>query len=179
MSKKILIISSSPRRGSNSDALCDEFMRGAVDAGHEVEKVALRDVTVNPCRGCGACSFHALPCPQRDDAPSIVRRMVEADVIVMGTPVYFYSMSAQMKALIDRTCGPYTEMRGKEFYVIATAAEDDEWIMGRVMTGFQGFFDCLEEPVVRGTLFCGGVTHVGDIEGNGALGEAYQMGRQV
>lgn len=105
--------------------------------------------------------------------------MLEAEVIVMGTPVYFYSMSAQMKTLIDRCCGPYTEMKNKEFYFIATAAEDDEKIMDRIVTSFSGFLDCLENPAVRGTVFCGGVWHAGEIKGNAALQKAYEMGKNI
>ena len=155
--KNVLILSSSPRRGGNSDTLCDEFMQGAIESGHRVEKVFLRDKTIHPCTGCGVCSQYKKPCPQKDDAAEIIGKMLAADVIVMATPVYFYAMSAQMKTLIDRCCGPYTEMKNKEFYFIATAAEEDNGIMDRIVANFMGFLDCLENPTVKGTLFCGGV----------------------
>ena len=105
--------------------------------------------------------------------------MLAADVIVMGTPVYFYAMSAQMKMMIDRCCGPCTEMKNKEFYFIATAAEEDETIMDRIVANFMGFLDCLENPTVKGTLFCGGVWHAGEIKGSPKLQEAYEMGSLV
>ena len=108
--KNVLILSSSPRRGGNSDTLCDEFMQGAIESGHRVDKVFLRDKTIHPCTGCGVCSQYKKPCPQKDDAAEIIGKMLAADVIVMATPGYFYAMSAQMKTLIDRCCGPYTEM---------------------------------------------------------------------
>lgn len=179
MAKKVLILSSSPRRGGNSDRLCDRFMAGAQQAGHEVEKIFLKDRRIGYCTGCGACYGGAGPCPQKDDAAGVIGKMVEADVIVMATPVYFYAMSAQMKTLIDRCCGPYTEMKNKEFYFIATAAEDDNGIMDRIVTNFMGFLDCLENPTVKGTLFCGGVWHVGEIEGNPTLRQAYEQGKRV
>ena len=119
------------------------------------------------------------PCPQKDDAAEIIGKMLAADVIVMATPVYFYAMSAQMKTLIDRCCGPYTEMKNKEFYFIATAAEEDNGIMDRIVANFMGFLDCLENPTVKGTLFCGGVWHVGEIEGNPTLRQAYEQGKRV
>ena len=125
MAKKVLILSSSPRRGGNSDTLCDEFMRGATESDHEVEKIFLRDKTIHYCTGCSTCSLYQKPCPQKDDAAEIIEKMVNADVIVMATPVYFYTMSAQMKTLIDRCCGRYTEMNDKEFYFIVTAAEEN------------------------------------------------------
>ena len=160
MSKNILILSSSPRRGGNSDTLCDEFMRGAIESGNQVEKIFLRDKNIHPCTGCSVCSRYKKPCPQKDDAAEVIEKMLAADVIVMGTPVYFYAMSAQMKMMIDRCCGPYTEMKNKEFYFIATAAEEDD-------------------PTVKGTLFCGGVWHAGEIKGSPKLQEAYEMGRLV
>lgn len=84
-----------------------------------------------------------------------------------------------MKTLIDRCCGPYTEMKNKEFYFIAAAAEEDAGIMNRVVDSFRGFLDCLENPVIQGTVFCGGVWHVGEIEGKPALQEAYEIGKRV
>lgn len=176
MSKNILILSSSPRRGGNSDRLCDEFLRGAAEAGHRAEKIFLRDATIAPCMGCSVCSRDGKPCPQRDDAAAIIAKMVAADVIVLATPVYFYAMSAQMKTLIDRCCGEYLKMTDKEFYFIATAAEEDERIMDRIVANFMGFLDCLERPTLKGTVFCGGVWHVGEIAGSPKLQEAYRMG---
>lgn len=179
MSKKVLILSSSPRRGGNSDTLCDEFLRGAAESGNEVEKIFLRDKTLHPCLGCSVCSQYGKPCPQKDNAAEIIQKMLDAEVIVMATPVYFYSMSAQMKALIDRCCGIYKDMKHKQFYFIATAAEEDPGIMNRVVTSFSGFLDCLEDPEIKGTVFCGGVWHVGEIKGKPVLQEAYEMGKSI
>ena len=179
MSKNILILSSSPRLGGNSDTLCNELMRGAIEGKNQVEKIFLRDKTIYPCTGCGVCSQYQKPCPQKDDAAEIIGKMLAADVIVMGTPVYFYAMSAQMKILIDRCCGPYTEMKNKEFYFIATAAEENEEIMDRIVANFMGFLDCLENPEVKGTVFCGGVWHAGEIKGSPKLQEAFEMGKRA
>lgn len=179
MTKKVLILSSSPRRGGNSDTLCNEFMRGAIESGNEAEKVFLRDKTIHYCTGCSTCSLHGKPCPQKDDAAEIIEKMVAADVIVMATPVYFYTMSAQMKTLIDRCCGLYTEMKNKEFYFIVTAAEDDRKLMERTVDTFQGFLDCLENPTIKGVVHGTGVWHVGEIKDKPALREAYEMGKEI
>lgn len=179
MAKNILILSSTPRRGGNSDRLCDEFLRGAAEAGHRAEKIALRAHKINFCTGCGACSEHGLSCPQKDDAAAIVEQMIAADVIVMATPVYFYTMCAQMKALIDRCCARYTEISGKEFYFILTAAENDKPMMERTVEGFRGFLDCLTDPREKGTVYGLGAWKIGEIEGNPALQQAYEMGRNA
>ena len=83
MSKKVLILSSSPRRGGNSDRLCDEFLKGAEAAGNDVEKIFLKDKHINSCTGCSVCSMYGKPCPQKDDAAEVVEKMIAADVIVM------------------------------------------------------------------------------------------------
>ena len=76
--KKILILSSSPRRGGNSDTLCDEFLRGAIESGNEAEKIFLRDKNINYCTGCSVCSMYGKPCPQKDDMSEIKTKMEPA-----------------------------------------------------------------------------------------------------
>ena len=143
MSKKILIISSSPRKGGNSDLLCDEFMKGARGAGHDVEKVRLAEKRIGYCRGCGVCNdTHA--CLQKDDMEELLDKLLEADVIVLATPVYFYTLCGQMKTFIDRTVPRYLDIRDKEFYFILAAAEDNRANMERTVECFRGFLDCLE-----------------------------------
>ncbi|WP_148372453.1 flavodoxin family protein [Bacteroides bouchesdurhonensis] len=179
MSKKVLILSSSPRRGGNSDRLCDEFLKGAEAAGNDVEKIFLKDKQINYCTGCSVCSMYGKPCPQKDDAADIIEKMIGADVIVMATPVYFYTMCAQMKTLIDRCCARYLEIRNKEFYFIIAAAEESVPMMERTIEGFRGFLDCLEEPIEKGVVYGIGAWKVGEIEGKLSMVEAYEMGKNV
>ena len=110
-------------------------MEGAREAGLEVEKVFLKDLKINYCTGCNRCYNGEHPCPQRDDAAGVLEKMVAADVIVMATPVYFYTVCGQMKTLIDRCCARYTEMTDKEFYFILTAAEESIPIRRAAQTG--------------------------------------------
>lgn len=179
MGRKVLILSSSPRRGGNSDTLCDEFLRGAIEAGNDAEKIFLADKKIGYCTGCSVCSLYGKPCPQNDDAAEVIDKMLAAEVIVMATPVYFYTMSAQMKTLIDRCCGPYTEMKNKEFYFILTAAEEERDKMLRTIDTFQGLLDCLDNPVIKGVVYGLGVWHVGEIKDKPAMAEAYEMGRSI
>ena len=96
MNKKVLILSASPRREGNSDTLCNEFLRGAKEAGHDAEKIFLRDKKINYCTGCGLCNDNGYTdCSQKDDATEIIEKMVQADVIVMATPVYFYTKPSE------------------------------------------------------------------------------------
>ena len=145
MCKKVLVLSSSPRKGGNSDTLCDQFIKGAQESGNDVEKIYLRNKRINYCTGCGTCNLQK-PCPQKDDAAEVIDKMVKADVIVLATPVYFYTMSAQMKTLIDRSCARYTEISNKDFYFIATMAETEANRIERTFESLRGFTDCLEGP---------------------------------
>ena len=156
-----------------------EFMKGALEAGNEVEKIVLKDKTVHPCTGCSVCSMYGKPCPQKDDAAEIVEKMIAADVIVMATPVYFYTMCGQMKIMIDRCCARYTEITNKEFYFIIAAAEDNKAMMERTIDGFRGFLDCLEGPQEKGTVYGIGAWKVGEIKDTPYMQEAYNMGKMV
>ena len=77
MSKKVLVLSSTPRKGGNSDVLCDKFTQGAKEVGHSVEKINLREKHINYCTGCGACT-RGMTCPQKDDATEIIQKMIDA-----------------------------------------------------------------------------------------------------
>lgn len=179
MNKNILIISSSPRRGGNSDLLCDQFLAGAEQAGHTTEKIFLRDKKINYCTGCGTCFNREKPCPQKDDMAEILQKMIDADVMVMATPVYFYTMCGQMKTLIDRTCARYTEITEKEFYFIVTAADENKNAMNRTLEEFRGFLDCLSKPIEKETIYGTGAWQVGDIKQLSAMQDAYNAGKNV
>lgn len=179
MSKKVLVISASPRKGGNSDTLCDEFIRGAQETGNEAEKIFLRDRKISYCTGCGVCNgTHR--CVQQDDMAVILDKMVKADVIVLATPVYFYTMDAQMKTMIDRTVPRYTEISNKDFYFIVTAADTDRGMLERTAEGLRGFTkDCLPNAHEKGVVFGTGAWQIGEIKNSPAMRQAYEMGKTV
>lgn len=177
--KNVLILSASPRRGGNSDTLCDRFAEGAREAGHTVEKIFTRDKKIGYCVGCGYC-FTAHKCSQKDDMAEIIEKMLAADVIVFATPVYFYSMDAQMKTLIDRTTPRYEDMRDKECYFILTAADTEKANLERTMEAFRGFTeDCLDGAKECGVIYGTGAWNMGEIQGTPAFNEAYEMGKGI
>lgn len=181
MSKKVLIISSSPRKGGNSDVLCDKFLEGAVSAGNEVEKIFLKDKKINYCIGCGFCTKNDYTgCSQKDDdAMEIIDKMIEADVIVLGTPVYFYTMCAQLKTLIDRCCSKYTRILNKEFYYIATAGEDADTALNGTVASLDCFLECLSGAELKGTIRGAGLWQYGDVNTSKYIEQAYEMGKAV
>lgn len=177
MSKNILTIVSSPRKGGNSEILVDEFIAGAKEAGHMVKKVCLRDKKISPCLACEACLKNGGTCVQKDDMAEILEQLVAADVIVLSTPVYYYSVSAQLKMMIDRTLAGGEKMKNKEFYFIATAA-DGPYAMECTMNDMQGFVNCVPGSVVKGKVY-GSAFGVGEIrtKGKDTLEEAYAYGK--
>ncbi len=158
--------------------LCDEFMKGALEAHHQVDKVLLREKKIGYCMGCGACQ-RAGQCAQKDDMADVLDSMVAADVIVLATPVYFYTMCAQMKTAIDRTVPRYTEIANKAFYFIVTAADGNKAALERTIEGFRGFTSCLDGAKEKGIIYGTGAWKVGDIAGSPAMRQAYEMGRAL
>jgi multimeric flavodoxin WrbA len=179
MAKKVLIVSASPRKGGNSDLLCDQFMRGAKEAGNQAEKIFLRNKRINHCVACGACQGNGGNCVQKDDMPEVLDKMIAADVIAMATPVYFYTMNGQMKTLIDRTYSRYTKISNKEMYFIVTAADGRKQAMERTLEGFRGFTSCLHGAREKGIIYGTGAWKEGDIKGSQAMTQAYEMGKKV
>lgn len=179
MKKRVLIISSSPRKGGNSETLAAYFARGAQEAGHQVETVYLREKQIAFCRGCFGC-LKLGHCVINDDAVDIVARMHDADVLVFATPVYYYCVSGQLKTILDRANPLYdSDYAFTKAYLLATAAEDAAETFEGTEKAAQGWVDCFPRCTLDGTVFAGGVNEVGDITGHPALEQAYQMGREV
>lgn len=179
MTKNILVISSSLRNHSNSEILADAFIKGAEAAGHDVEKVSLKNKSIAFCKGCLACQKIGT-CVIKDDAPAITEKMCQADVIVFATPVYYYGMSGQLKTMLDRANALFTaDYKFREIYALISAAEDEPYTPEKTITGIQGWIDCFENVKLAGTVFAGGVTAENDIAGHQALKEAEELGKNA
>ena len=120
-------------------------------------------------------------CVKNDDANELVEKMLSADVIVLATPVYFYSMDAQLKALIDRSVSRWNDFgrfNGTEFWHIITAADTNHDIMSATLEGLRGFMrDCMEGTVERGVLYGTGAYEKGEVRNLPVFKEAYEAGR--
>ncbi len=177
--KKVLAVSTSPRLHSNSEMLLDEFVRGAKEAGNDVEKVSLRGRDLRFCKGCMAC-MKTLKCVIKDDAVEIVEKIGNADVVAFATPIYYYEMSGQMKTLLDR-CNPLYEadFKFRDIYMLTAAAEDEPQVPERAVNGLGGWIDCFKGVKLAGSVFAGGVTAPGEAAGHPSLKLAYEMGKGV
>lgn len=177
--KKVLIISTSLRGSSNSHRLAESFAKGAEESGNDVELITLHHKNIKFCIGCLNC-VDTGRCVINDDAPEIVGKMHDADVIVFATPIYYYEMSGQMKTLLDRANPLYDrDYRFTDIYMLTSAAEDEEYTPKRAISGLGGWIDCFERAHLAGSVFAGGVNAPDEIMGHKALEEAYILGKSV
>jgi len=177
MAKKIVILSATPRRGGNSELLCEEFLRGAAQAGHAAELVRLREQRIGYCTACEACQKNGGRCVQPDDMAAVLEKLIAADVIVLATPVYFYTMNARLKTVIDRCYARYAAISDKEFYFLVTAAVGRKELLERTVESLRGFTAGLDGARERGVVYGSGAWSAGDIKKSPAMAEAFALGK--
>ena len=177
--KKVIVISTSLRRGSNSDMLAEKFVEGAKTAGNDVEKISLVGKNIQFCKGCLGCQKLG-HCIINDDVNDIMAKVLQADVVCWATPIYYYEMSGQMKTLIDRMNAMYSQdYQFRDVYLLTTAAENETETPKRAETGLTGLIDCYPKSRLAGTLFCGGVNEAREIAENPKLQEAFNLGKNL
>lgn len=181
MSKNVLVLMGSPRKRGNTDRLSDELIRGAQEAGHQVEKICLKDRKINSCLDCGACQRNGGPCVQKDDMGDIYEKWLAADVVVLASPVYFYTWSAQMKAVLDRTFAIEQKVKDTAFYLISAGAAPTEDYMKLMLESFRKYIGCFRAGGNRegGYVFGLGTNAPEDVAGTEAMTKAYEMGRAL
>ena len=176
----VLVISTSLRAKSNSDILAESLMAGAKEAGHEVAYISLKGKEIKFCTGCLACQ-KTQKCVQKDDAIAIAEKVKNADTLVFVTPIYYYEMSGQMKTLLDRLNPLYSsDYQFRKIYMLTVAAEDEEYVPEKAVSGLQGWIDCFEKAELAGSLFCGGINAPGEAgEKDVGQNEAYLFGKSM
>lgn len=181
MRKKIIILNGSPRKSGNTAALIAAFTKGAEEAGNQVTAFFLDSMNIHGCKGCfGGGKNPDSPCVQKDDMDKIYPVYKEADVVVLATPLYYWTISGQLKCAFDRLfavaeCDPNYRNPKKE-RALLMAAEGN---------GFEEtlyWYDHLETHLgwkSIGKVLCGGVMDIGDIKGKAELEQAFQLGRSI
>ena len=138
MNKQILIVKGSPRKNGNTAAMADSFAKGAYESGNIITEIGLKDKIIGDCMGCGACQKQNGTCVQKDDMTEIYDAMKKADVIVLASPVYFYTWTSLMKRMVDRTFAVEPILTNKKFYLLSAGAAPEEKYMQmtvlRIMT---------------------------------------------
>ena len=181
MSKKIIILNGSPRKNGNTTALTAEFTKGAEEAGNTVTEFFLASMNINGCKGCfGGGKNPDSPCVQKDDMEKIYPVYKEADIVVLASPLYYWTISGQLKTAFDRLfavaeCDP-NYRNPKKQSVLIMAAE------GAGFEESEHWYDDLKKHIgwhSLGKVLCGYVMQPGDIEGKKELVDAYELGKSI
>ncbi len=180
MPKKIIVISTSLRENANSDILADEFIKGALENQNDVEKISLKGKNISFCKGCLACQKLG-KCVIEDSVNEIIEKVKEADVLVWATPVYYYTMSGQMKTLMDRMNALYSlDYKFREIYLIATAADAPKTAIKGTLDALECWMSCFGGVKLMGAIEGTGLTSPNEVKAhNNYLFEAYNMGKSV
>lgn len=180
---KILAVVGSPRKGGNTDILVERVIQGAEEAGALVERVFLADLDIAPCDGCGSCK-HSGICVLDDDMTPLYEKLLESDGWVLGTPVYCWGPSAQMKAFIDRWyafCHDAYRWRvkGKWAVLVSPFADESPSTTAYLEGMLTELFNFLEMEFV-GKVTVPSVSEKGEVLGHpAALDQAYKMGKVI
>lgn len=176
---KIVVLSGSMRRGGNTDLLVEAFVKGAVK-NNEVHVISVADYKVNPCIGCNSCFVReGNLCFQKDDMDIIYKKLAEADMIVIASPVYFYGISAELKAIIDRLHTPLRNtFKVKTLGLLLVAAATLPAVFDSIEVQYKLILDFFKLQDA-GRVLVYGVKDKGDIRGNKALDKAYKLGRSI
>jgi multimeric flavodoxin WrbA len=184
MSKKILILTGSPRERGNSAALAQQTAGGAQDAGAQVESIYLHGLDIRPCDACDLCKETGVNCIIEDDMQNLYPKLLEADALVLASPIYWFTYSAQLKLCIDRWYGLWNNhhdfLRGKPVGILLSYGDSDLQTSGGInaIHTFETMFRFLQTPIVG--IVHGSLSDPGDAAKNPELMQAaYDLGKQL
>lgn len=177
MARNIAVVIGSPRKGGNTWTLAESFIKGAEEAGHTVHVIDVGRAHIAGCLGCEYCFSHAGICVQKDDMTAHYGTLRQCDTIVYATPVYYFSFSAQIKAFMDRMYCGLADPFGLTACCLLTVFEDSDPSIAQPLIDTYRISANYTHMHDEGIVFVPGVYQKGDIEGNPALEEAYELGR--
>ena len=176
---KIAVLESSPNKHGSSNHLAEQFIRGAEEAGHTVTVIDAARADIHPCTGCVRCGYEG-PCVQKDDMETIRRQILEADMMVLVTPLYYYGMSAQLKTLIDRFCAFNSSLQSKRMKsaLISAAWNADGWTFDALEAHYRTLVRYLNLSDI-GTVLGRGCGTPSMTKRSKYAREAYELGRSL
>jgi multimeric flavodoxin WrbA len=184
MGHKLLILKGSPREKGNSAALADRVAAGAKGCGWETESVSLQSMEIRPCDGCDLCRETAEYCVIDDDMQGLYPKLIEADALVLASPVYWFTYSAQLKLCVDRWYGLWSlkpdGFRSKPVGIVLTYGDTDLYTSGGInaIHTFESMFRFLKAPIVG--MVYGSASDPGDVEKHPELMQAaYELGKRL
>jgi multimeric flavodoxin WrbA len=183
MTKSIVILKGSPRPQGNSSVLADQVAAGAIDSGAQVESFFLHEMNIRPCDGCDDCRETGV-CMARDDMQTLYPKLLAADAIVLASPIYWFTFTAQLKACIDRWYSLWNykndAFKSKAFGVILTYGDTDLYTSGAInaIHTFETMFRFIQAEVV-GWVY-GSLSDIGDAQKHPELmDKAFRLGRKL
>ena len=125
---KITVLFASPNKNGSTTLLTEQFKKGAEESGHAVEVIDVCKLKVNPCIGCVRCGYEG-PCVQKDDNHIVRNALLNTDMVVFATPLYYYGMSAQLKIVVDRFCAYNSSLNSRHLKsaLLTVACNADDW----------------------------------------------------
>lgn len=146
---KIIILMGSPNRNGSTGILVQHFVQGAEESGRTCEILDVCHMSIHPCTGCIRCGYEG-PCVQKDDVESIRQKLLNCDMVVFATPLYYYGMSAQLKTVIDRFCAYNSSLNSRHLKsaLLAVAWNTEDWTFEaleahyRILVRYLNFQDC-------------------------------------
>ncbi|MDI9395872.1 MAG: flavodoxin family protein [Euryarchaeota archaeon] len=183
MNKKILILTGSPRKNGNSDMLADAFTKGAQEKGHTVNKIEVAKLNISGCTACEMCWTKDGACVQCDDMAEIEPWLESADVFVLVSPLYFYGISAQLKAAVDRLCAYCVDnckkpLKIKESALIMCGEGDEERFFSGAIDTYRQTAEYMKWKD-RGILIATSVTAKGDVLQGDWLAKSQAFGASI
>lgn len=177
--KKIVVVSSSLKNQSSSEILAKSFINGALSAENEIKFISLKTLKLKYCIGCLSCQSHN-KCVLDDEMNELYEVFQEADVLVLATPIYFYSICGQLKTFLDRLNPLFSrENKFKEVYLLTTAADKEESAIDKAVTTVKGWIECFEGVSLKGVLCGTGINDIKDITKSLFIEKAYDLGKSV
>jgi len=176
---KVLVINGSPRKGGNTEILLDAMLAGAEEAGATFSSVKLRELDVSPCRACDVCKRTG-KCVQKDDMQDLLLKMEKSEIWVLGTPVYWWGATAQLKAFIDRWYGINRDVfKNRRVALVIPLGSSNPDTAKHVLGMFEDIFAYLRMKQI-GTLLAPGVYERGDAKKrSNLLEEATRLGKSI
>lgn len=176
---KIVVLLGSPRKNGNTEKLVEAFTKGAESAGHQVTRFSVAQTRVNGCLGCDYCMSHGGECVQKDGMQAIYEALYQADTLVFATPVYYFGMTAQIKAIIDR----FYASGEKPFPITSSAllvalGGDPETDGAATQATYKTIAQYMQWQD-KGVVMAGSVMDRDDILGHSALQQAQDLGRSL
>lgn len=179
MTKRIIVVCGNSKQNDPTEQLAEAFIKGARGAGHEVRKLTLYNRNINACMECQYCHINRGVCMIKDAMPEIYEQMMDSDILVIATPVYFYSFPSKLKAVFDRMHNPIrNRFKIRETYLLTAYTDEGENVCRPMLETYHAIGDYLGWQD-QGIIVAEGINEKEGIRGHEALIQAEEMGKAV